>query len=164
MGVGKTTVGKILAKRKGLNFVDFDEKIVEDTGMSIQEYFDKYGEEAFRKLEHENLKELVKEKSVISTGGGIVLREANREILKKTNPVIYLKADHDVYYQRLKEDTISRPIIVSKTQDEVIDIYESRIKFYEECSTICVDTSALSPEEVADIVLAHVDDQREITA
>ncbi|EJA1997043.1 shikimate kinase, partial [Listeria monocytogenes] len=82
MGAGKTTVGNILANLADLPYIDIDEVITSEQGMSVSDIFAKYGEKEFRRLEHEKLKELATTKAVIATGGGIVLNPENREVLK----------------------------------------------------------------------------------
>lgn len=113
MGAGKTTVGNILANLADLPYIDIDEVITSEQGMSVSDIFAKYGEKEFRRLEHEKLKELATTKAVIATGGGIVLNPENREVLKNTYPVIYLETDPEVFMNRLKGDT-TRPLVQQK--------------------------------------------------
>lgn len=113
MGCGKTTVGKNVAKNKSFTFIDTDEMIEKQQGKKISEIFDKNGEAAFRDMETEYLKQLLgsnQENLVISTGGGMAVREENRKLLAKLGRVIYLKVSPEVVYDRLKTDT-TRPLL-----------------------------------------------------
>ncbi|HBZ90659.1 MAG TPA: hypothetical protein DEO62_06540, partial [Lachnospiraceae bacterium] len=102
MGSGKSTVGIKLAKLYGMKFYDTDEMIEEKAGMKISEIFEKYGEAAFRDMETELIREAASWKNaVISTGGGMPVREENRELLKKAGAVIYLKTDAKTTVSRL---------------------------------------------------------------
>ncbi len=157
MGAGKTTVGRLLAEKNNMTHMDFDDKIEEMTGCTIQEIFNEHGEAAFRQLEHEFLRDFSLNNHVVSTGGGIVLMKKNREILKKMPPVVYLKADPDIFIDRLKQDkTTIRPLVATKAPAEVKDVYLPRVKYYEESATFSVDTSSLSPEEVTAAILEKI--------
>lgn len=112
MGCGKSTIGKRLAKRLHCDFVDTDALIEEKQQITISNIFATQGEEAFRNMETEALKELLTAdtRRVISVGGGLPLREENRELLKELGEVIYLQAQPDTIYERLKDDT-TRPLL-----------------------------------------------------
>ena len=94
MGAGKTTVGKLLAREKGLQFVDTDDRIVAEQKQSIPDIFSKYGESFFRDLETDLLRRMKEDTrhSVISVGGGMPVREENRKLLRALGCVIYLTA------------------------------------------------------------------------
>lgn len=113
MGCGKTTVGKNLARICRFTFLDTDELIERQQGRRISEIFATDGESAFRDMETAVLKELLAKKKnrlVISTGGGMAVREENRELLKKLGMVFYLKAKPETVYARVKGDT-KRPLL-----------------------------------------------------
>ncbi|QSX08642.1 shikimate kinase [Alkalibacter rhizosphaerae] len=111
MGTGKTTIGRNLAKALNYEFVDVDRFIEEQEGMTISQIFSCWGETYFRQLETKALKEILqKEKQVISTGGGIVIKEENRQLLMEHSFVVALKATPRNLYFRLKEST-TRPLI-----------------------------------------------------
>ncbi|MCB5950634.1 shikimate kinase [Enterococcus sp. BWT-B8] len=157
MGAGKTTVGKLLSKSTGMNHIDFDDKIVEEIGMTIQEYFDLYGEDAFREKETTVLKKYIDHGFVISTGGGIVMRPENRELLKQMKPVVYLETAPEVFIPRLKNDhTTVRPLVVSKSPEEIKQVFEPRISFYKESASMIVSTDQRTPEEITEEILTRL--------
>ncbi len=157
MGAGKTTVGQLLAQTNGMQHVDFDDKIQEITGCSIPEYFATYGEEPFRQLEHEFLRDFRADGHVLSTGGGIVLKKENREILKNLPNVVYLKTAPAVFIERLQHDQRNiRPLVVSKTAAEIKQVYLPRVDFYLESATFSVDTNERTPQEIVAEILKNV--------
>lgn len=157
MGAGKTTVGKLLSKETGVELVDFDEEIVKEIEMTIQEYFNLHGEEAFRKRETEILSRYLNHNKIISTGGGIVLRPENRALLKQMAPVIYLKTNPEVFIPRLQKDqSMVRPLVVSKSPEEIEAIFNSRIPFYEESASLIVETNERTPEAVVREILENI--------
>ena len=159
MGAGKTTVGKKLAQATGLEHIDFDHIIVEEIGMSIQEYFDCYGEESFREKETQILERSLSSNRIISTGGGIVLKKKNRHLLKQMPAVIYLKTTADELICRLKNDkTTIRPLIVSRSPEEIKEVYLPRVPFYEESATIIIETTGKNPDEISREILNKVSD------
>lgn len=110
-GSGKSTVGRHLARRLSLSFLDSDHVIEQRLGCTIRAYFEQEGEQAFRDLEQATLAELVQRPGVVlSTGGGAVLREANRETLRRHAWVVYLKATPEGLFRRLRNDT-TRPLL-----------------------------------------------------
>ena len=110
MGSGKTTIGKILSSRLKYQFFDTDEEIKKKTGITISSIFNKQGESGFRIIESQTLEELsTKQKSIISTGGGIVLMKENRVIMKN-GTCIYLKIDFDEQLNRLANSD-DRPLV-----------------------------------------------------
>ena len=136
MGVGKTTVGRKLAKTLGLRFIDTDAVIVDLHG-PIPEIFETQGEPAFRVLEEQALAQAVSKPGVVATGGGVVLREANQQLLKNTT-VVYLSTDGKHISSRLQHG--SRPLI----KDGLADwrrIYEERKPIYESVANFEIDTS-----------------------
>ena len=113
MGCGKSTVGKNLARICGYTFLDTDEWIEEQQGRSISEIFATDGEEAFREMETACIRTLIQDKQegyVISTGGGMPVREVNRKLLKQLGKVIYLSVRPETVYERIKGDT-KRPLL-----------------------------------------------------
>ena len=150
MGAGKTTVGRLLDPA----FVDMDALLVQRLEMPISDYFACFGEDSFRQQESLLLQELLTQQtSVIATGGGIVLRSENRELLKSNACNIYLRIDFDRLYQRLATDPVNkRPLFLAKNQDEFRDLYEQRLSLYEEVSTHVLDIADKSPEEIVEMI------------
>lgn len=157
MGAGKSTVGKLLAQALDVTFVDSDDVIIDKAEMSVADYFAKHGEEAFRQLESDTLRELSSKPGVIATGGGIVTNQGNREMLKEIPNVVFLKTDPTVFLERIKGDEEAvRPLVQEKSSQEIVRLFKSRVAFYEACADWVVDTSQLTPEEVCEAVLVQV--------
>ena len=129
MGSGKSTVGQALAKERGMRFLDTDAAIEEAEGCSIREIFEERGEKSFRDLETEYLRRLkaTTVNTVIATGGGIVLRNENRELLKRTGRVIWLKASVEETLSRVKSDT-GRPLLDSASEVELAEKIERMLR------------------------------------
>ena len=156
MGAGKTSVGKALAKRKGMNYIDLDEYIEEKEGRSISDIFETEREEYFRNLESECIKELhLLSNTVIATGGGAVLRKENRDNLSKIGHVVYLKADVDTIVDRVKGDE-SRPLLKSESEEElrkkISAMLDKRNAYYEMFANQVIYTDRLTPSEIAEII------------
>ena len=150
MGAGKTTIGRLLDPA----FVDMDALLVQRLEMPISDYFARFGEESFRQQESLLLQELLNgQSSVISTGGGIVLRSENRELLKKNPCNIYLRIDFDRIYQRLATDPVNkRPLFLDKSQEEFQALFEQRLPLYEEVATHVLDVADKTPEEIVEMI------------
>jgi len=136
MGVGKTTVGKKLARAIKVPFCDTDNLITQEHG-SISDFFTKHGEDAFRQLEHVALKKAISIPGVVATGGGAVLLEESRDLLKDAT-VVYLATDGKHMASRLKNS--SRPLLKNGI-DDWKRIYESRKAVYENTADVMIDTS-----------------------
>jgi len=145
MGAGKTTVGRRLAKRHGLVFMDTDQEIEARSGAPIPTIFDLEGEEGFRKRESRAISEVMgRTGHVITTGGGAIVRAENREMLR-SGFVIYLDADPEQLWQRLKNDT-SRPLL-SRSADPratLIALHAERDPLYREIANLIVPTTRAS--------------------
>ena len=151
MGSGKSTVGKVLAPRLGKKFVDLDHMIVERAGRSIPDIFATDGEAAFRQLESQVLADvLAHSNQVISTGGGAVLAEANRQLMRENGLVIWLRTDVDVLIQRMQYDT-TRPLLQGDAKANITRILEERREAYN-FATLEIDTGRLSVEEAVQAV------------
>ena len=148
MGSGKTTVGRILARELGGEFVDLDRDIVRDTGRWIPEIFDQCGEEGFRDLEHRALVAALDgtRERVISCGGGVVLRPENRERLKGSTTV-FLREDLGVLYGRTRGG--GRPLRAA-SREEFERRYAERLPLYEEVADFEVVVGGRPPREVAE--------------
>lgn len=131
-GAGKTSAGQYVARLFSWPFIDSDAEIEVAVGMSIKDYFSKAGERAFRDKETVVLKELTARQGpyILSTGGGAVLREKNRKLLRAAGFVIYLYATPDMLYRRLKWDT-QRPLLqVVNPKAKIQSLFDERDALY----------------------------------
>ena len=145
MGAGKSTIAR------GLNpdYLDMDALIEKRLGMSIAEFFAEKGEAAFRQVESEVLADLLKTDRVVSTGGGVVVSQRNRDLLKTNPDNIYLKADFETLYQRISADKDNqRPLFLNNNKEELREIFQERQAWYEEVASRILDVTKLSPEEI----------------
>lgn len=154
MGCGKSSVGRRLAGMTGHRFVDTDDLIVQSEGESISEIFATKGENYFRDLEQRTLEELVGSCGVIlSTGGGLILRETNRETLKRIGLIAWLDADPEVLFERASRSG-KRPLLQTDNPRETFDtLLSSRRSLYESMATFRIDSTHLTHDEVAESVL-----------
>lgn len=141
MGSGKTTVGKLLAKQLDKSFVDCDEEIQRRTGVTIPHIFDVEGEEGFRQRETAALEELVQRSNIVlATGGGAPLSQINRELLKGSGIVVYLKSNvHDLWH-RTRHDH-NRPLLQTADPRATLQaLYETRDPLYNSIADIVIHT------------------------
>lgn len=165
MGAGKTTVGRELAKICKMTFADTDQMIVDKAGMAITEIFSAQGEEVFRKMETDLLKELIQKNAdgntalrpagtVYSVGGGLPMREENRALLKQLGHVVYLTSTPDTVLERLKGDT-TRPLLAGdNVRERVETLLSYRDPFYKEASHQQVATDGKELSRIVEEVLA----------
>ena len=145
MGAGKSTIARGLDP----DYIDMDALIEERLGMSIANFFAEKGEEAFRQVESEVLAELLETNQVVSTGGGVVISQRNRDLLKTNSDNIYLKADFDTLYQRIVADKDNqRPLFLNNSKEELREIFQERQAWYEEVASRVLDVTRLSPKEI----------------
>ncbi|MDR2465169.1 MAG: shikimate kinase [Streptococcaceae bacterium] len=157
MGAGKTTVGRLLANHLSTLFIDLDEQIEMNQGRSICEIFKRLGEESFRRMETEALKKVTRQNVVLSTGGGFVEDEKNRERLKSGEfLVVYLSPKFENLYERLQGDD-KRPLIQQKTKKEIEELFTKRKAFYEFVADITLSLEAESPEEILHLLLKQLE-------
>lgn len=144
-GCGKSTVGKALARRLDMPFVDTDAAIEERIGGRIRDYFDSHGEAAFRDVEEQTIASLAdRPPSVIATGGGSVLRAANRQNLARMGTVIYLRASAEYLRRRLRNDR-KRPLLqVADPLAKLRELYAERDPLYRQTAHHTLDTHGLS--------------------
>jgi len=160
MGSGKTTIGKILSSRLKYQFFDTDEEIKKKIGMSISSIFDKQGESGFRILESQMLEELsIKPKSIISTGGGIVLMKENRVIMKN-GTCIYLKVGFEEQLKRLVNSD-DRPLVSKNSDESIKKTNAAREPFFLDLADIVIDTSNLNENEVTQQILSSLKSNNE---
>ena len=145
MGAGKSTIARGLDP----DFVDMDALLEDRLGMPIARFFEEKGEAAFRQIEEEVLADLLKTDQVVSTGGGVVISQKNRDLLKQNPDNIYLKADFETLYQRISADKDNqRPLFLNNSKEDLAGIFNERQIWYEEVASQIVDVSRLSPEEI----------------
>lgn len=156
MGAGKSTIGRLLAAELAFSFRDSDRVIEDRTGADIPWIFDMEGEEGFRERETAVLRDLAHEQdAVIATGGGIVMRPINRELMKTAGMVVYLTASIDQLVERTSRDK-KRPLLqVENPRQRIIDLITLRDPLYRETATVIVNTDRRSPKAVAQEI-AHL--------
>lgn len=157
-GSGKSTVGRQLAKRLGIPFRDSDHEIEARIGCPIREFFEREGEAAFRDLEEEVIRELTAVGSgVLATGGGAVLRPANRERLRSAAHVVYLRSAPEELYRRLRHDT-QRPLLqVADPLQRLRSLYEERDPLYRETAHFVIETGRPSVSTLVNMVLMQLE-------
>jgi shikimate kinase len=148
MGVGKTSVGTRLAHELGYTFVDTDELIEADQKITITEIFSTCGEPYFRDVESRIIGQVLEEENqVVSTGGGAVIRDENREAFKKAGLTVCLMARPEVIYDRIKHET-HRPLLqVADPPAKIRELLDARAKFYRQADLV-IDTSEKTVEDV----------------
>lgn len=155
-GVGKTQKGRYIAKRFGMNFLDTDSAIVEQEALTIDEIFTRFGENHFRNIEEDIIKRVAMlQDTVISTGGGIILRKSNMDFLKENSFIVYLKGNISTIVGNLNNSTTVRPLL-KKSDDlyqSVYELYKFRENLYELYSHMVVDIENKSVEDIYNEVL-----------
>lgn len=157
MGAGKSSVGDCLARLTRFAFHDTDEIIASNVGMSIPEIFAKYGEDKFRKAETRALRNLEKIRhAIIVTGGGIVLRDENVDLLKRLGVVVWLDGNEETLFKRAAQSG-NRPLLQGKNPRKAFaQILQAREEHYAKVAHLRVDTSLLTEEEVAIAILSKL--------
>lgn len=150
MGCGKTTVGTELAKEMNYDFLDTDQYIESKERMTINDIFAQNGEEYFRKLETDSLADLVKdtEKTIVSSGGGLPLREENARLLQELGFVVYLRVTKETVLKRLEGDT-TRPLLAcDNPAKKVEELLDYRDPIYEIGAHLVIDVDNKTVEEI----------------
>ena len=157
MGAGKSSVGRCLHRRTGLPLHDTDEIVASKFGISIPEIFARYGEKKFREEETEALCQMpTEEQKIIITGGGIVLRKENVEILRSHAVIVWLDGDDETLFARASRKR-NRPLLQTENPRKTFaQILGARRPLYANVADICIDTSVLTDEEVAVAILAKL--------
>ena len=157
-GSGKSTVGRQLARRLQLQFFDSDQVIEEQLGCSIREYFEREGEDRFRDVEESVIAELTQNpKCVLSTGGGAVLRPANRRRLHEQGQVVYLNASPDGLFRRLRYD-MNRPLLqVADPLSRLRDLHALRDPLYRQTAHFIVETGRPSVLTLVNMILIQLE-------
>ena len=156
-GSGKSTVGRQLARRLHLPFADSDHVIEQRLGCPIREFFEREGEARFRDVESEVIDELTRGVGVVSTGGGAVLRDANRLYLHQRTQVVYLKSTPEELMRRLRHDT-QRPLLqVQDPLQRLRDLYAVRDPLYRETAHFVIDTGRPSVATLVNMIVMQLE-------
>ena len=158
---GKTSTGKALAEKLGILFIDADEELVRIEGRTVAEMVADKGWDYFRDRESEVLKQISSSEScVVATGGGVILRPENIDVMQKTGRVIWLKAGIETIAARMTGDVMTanqRPSLSGKgVIDEIRDVLEQRLPLYEKAAQLVIDTDGKNPEQVCDEIYLRI--------
>ncbi|ADU29945.1 shikimate kinase [Evansella cellulosilytica] len=148
MGAGKTTIGQLLAKEAGAPFIDLDELISEKSQLSIPDIFEQFGEDGFRRRETEALKSCHRNGTIIATGGGIVERRENIEIMKNSGTIVFLDVPFEKIYERIQDDP-NRPI-TKFGRDALKERYTKRLPLYKEANIVISEVAEM--EETVQLI------------
>ena len=153
MGTGKTVVGKLLAKKLEMRYIDIDEEIERGEKLTISRIFSRLGEEHFRSLEKKKVAEIAQgDNQVISAGGGVVINPENIRNLERDGLLFCLDARPDVIFERTRRHT-HRPLLKTDISQKTIEVLLRKRNGYYQKIKNHIDTSALSPEETAQRVI-----------
>ncbi len=157
-GSGKSTVGRQLARRLGLPFVDVDQAIEARIGCSIRTFFEQEGEQAFRDLEAAVIEEVSQgPTSVISTGGGAVLRPENRQCMRRRGHVVYLRSSPDELYRRVRHDR-NRPLLqVDDPMAKLRELHAQRHPLYTQAAHFTIDTGRPSVATLVNMIVMQLE-------
>lgn len=160
-GCGKSSVAPLVARSLGWEWFDSDQIIEQQAGCSIREIFEAEGEAGFRRREMQILEQLLGQSNlVLAAGGGAVLAEENRRLMRAAGPVVWLQATAETLARRISEDNSSaqrRPSLTGKSVcDEIADVLAVRTPVYQEAATHIIDADQQTPDQIADAVLQAV--------
>ncbi len=157
-GSGKSTVGRQLARRLGLPFVDVDQAIEARIGCSIRAYFEREGEQSFRDLEAVVIDEVSQgPTSVISTGGGAVLRPENRQCMRRRGHVVYLRSSPEELYRRVRHDR-NRPLLqVDDPMAKLRELHAERHPLYTQTAHFTIDTGRPSVATLVNMIVMQLE-------
>jgi shikimate kinase len=157
-GSGKSTVGRQLARRLQLPFLDSDHAIEDRLGCSIRDYFEREGEASFRDVEATVIDELTSlANGVLSTGGGSVLRPANRQHLRERGRVVYLRSSPDELFRRLRHD-VNRPLLqVADPLGRLRELYTVRDPLYRETAHFVIETGRPSVSTLVNMIVMQLE-------
>lgn len=160
MGAGKSSVGRTLARMTGLPRFDTDEMVAARFGFAVSEIFETRGEEAFRDAETDAVRELAGRRgAIITTGGGILLRPENADLVRGLGIVVHLEADEVTLFRRINRRG-TRPLLRTENPRATLtELLRVRLPLYRAAADIEVDTSLLTHDEVAKRILNHIENQ-----
>jgi shikimate kinase len=158
MGAGKSSVGRALERRTGLARLDTDEVVAAQFGISIAEIFEKHGEKEFRDAETAVLRRLVPDRArVITTGGGIILRPENVDLLRRQGTIVWLNGDEAVLFERASRRN-TRPLLQNENPRAAFsELFRERSSVYQTAADFEVNTSNSDHDQVADAILAKIE-------
>ena len=157
-GSGKSTIGRQLARRLGLVSIDTDHVIEQRLGCSIREYFEREGEDSFRDVEESVIDDLTQtHHGILSTGGGSVLRLANREHLHARCQVVYLRSSPEEIFRRLRHDLLRPLLQVDDPLTRLRDLYAIRDPLYRETAHFVVETGRPSVANLLNMVVMQLE-------
>lgn len=159
MGAGKSTVAARLSKKLNMKLVEMDARIVEEQGMSINDIFEQYGEAHFRDIESRLILDIGAEGgTVVSCGGGVVVRPENTEYMKKNGIVVFLSAMPETIYERVKDGT-DRPILNGHMNVAYIaELMDKRKPLYEAAADYKVATDGMGIDEIVKTIMRIITD------
>ena len=153
MGSGKTTLGKLLARRLGMEFVDMDDVIVRNEGMCVPEIFAQRGEAGFRDAEHKAAVQLAASRGlVLATGGGALTFARNAEALRRSGTVVFLNPGFEVCYTRIRKT--DRPLVQGNTKSQLRQLYRVRTEQYRRAAHLEVRVRGNKSSCVEEVVVA----------
>jgi len=157
MGAGKSSVGRCLERRTGRSRFDTDEMAATKLGLSVPEIFSKFGEEKFREIETQMLRELDLGKAmIIVTGGGIVLRNENVDLMRQLGTIVLLEANEDTLFERASRKK-NRPLLQTENSHATFaELLRTRTPLYAKIADIRIDTSLLNQDDVAEMILNKI--------
>lgn len=157
MGSGKSTIARLLAKETGKELIEMDETIEAEAGCSINQIFEEHGEGYFRDLESELVVRIAdKGNTVVSCGGGAVLRAENVENMKKNGTIVYLSATPETIYKRVRNST-HRPLLNGNMNVEYItQLMDKRLPIYENAASVVVDVNDKEKREIVKEIIEIV--------
>ena len=157
-GSGKSSVGRQLARRLSLPFADSDHVIEQRIGCSIREYFEREGEAAFRDLEETVIQDLTVDTcGVLATGGGAVLRAANRQRMRQAGHVIYLRSTPEEVFRRVRRD-VNRPLLqVADPLQRLRTLFDERDPLYRETAHFVIETGRPSVPTVVNMIVMQLE-------
>ena len=160
MGAGKTTIGRSLAKRLELNFVDTDREIEARTGVSVPTVFDIEGEEGFRRREAEVIQAISRQDGqIVATGGGAVLRPENRANMRTGGFVVYLNVPPTILWERTRHDR-NRPLLqVDNPLHRLEELYAIRDPLYREVADLVVDGGRMGAQTIIQVLVKELEER-----